>query len=174
MVGGGFAAAEESVFLTKYARQVTILIRGDDFTCAQATADAARNHEKITVLTNTEVEEVSGDTSLRYLRYRNTKTGQVTKHHAADGETFGVFVFAGYEPATELVRGLAELNDQAISSQTGAKRQLRTACTPQVMYVSSLCARWLPPWETAPLPPRSWNTCAPPCRKRPASIPKLR
>ncbi len=85
---------------------------GDDFTCAQATADAARNHEKITVLTNTEVEEVSGDTSLRYLRYRNTKTGQVTKHHAADGETFGVFVFAGYEPATELVRGLAELNDQ--------------------------------------------------------------
>ena len=112
VVGGGFAAAEESVFLTKYARQVTILIRGDDFTCAQATADAARNHEKIMVLTNTEVEEVSGDTSLRYLRYRNTKTGQVTKHHAADGETFGVFVFAGYEPATELVRGLAELNDQ--------------------------------------------------------------
>ena len=107
VVGGGFAAAEESVFLTKYARQVTILIRGDDFTCAQATADAARSHEKITVLTNTEVEEVSGDTSLRYLRYRNTKTGQVTKHHAADGETFGVFVFAGYEPATELVRGLA-------------------------------------------------------------------
>ena len=112
VVGGGFAAAEESVFLTKYARQVTILIRGDDFTCAQATADAARSHEKITVLTNTEVEEVSGDTALRYLRYRNTKTGRVTKYHAADGETFGVFVFAGYEPATELVRDLAELDQQ--------------------------------------------------------------
>ena len=112
VVGGGFAAAEESVFLTKYARHVTILIRGDDFSCAQATADAARNHEKITVLPNTEVEEVSGNTALRFLRYRNTKTGQVTKYHAADGETFGVFVFAGYEPATELVRGLAELNEQ--------------------------------------------------------------
>ena len=112
VVGGGFAAAEESVFLTKYARHVTILIRGDDFSCAQATADAARNHEKITVLPNTEVEEVSGDTALRFLRYRNTKTGQVTKYHAADGETFGVFVFAGYEPATELVRSLAELNEQ--------------------------------------------------------------
>lgn len=112
VVGGGFAAAEESVFLTKYARHVTILIRGDGFTCAQTTADAARNHEKITVLPNTEVEEVSGDTALRFLRYRNTKTGQVTKYHAADGETFGVFVFAGYEPATELVRGLAELNEQ--------------------------------------------------------------
>ena len=112
VVGGGFAAAEESVFLTKYARHVTILIRGDGFTCAQATADAARNHEKITVLTNTVVEDVSGDTALRFIRYRNTKTGQVTKHHAADGETFGVFVFAGYEPATELVQGLAELDEQ--------------------------------------------------------------
>ena len=111
VVGGGFAAAEESVFLTKYARHVTILIRGDGFTCAQATADAARNHEKITVLTNTVVEEVSGDTALRFIRYRNTRTGQVTKHHAADGETFGVFVFAGYEPATELVQGLAELDE---------------------------------------------------------------
>ena len=112
VVGGGFAAAEESVFLTKYARHVTILIRGDGFTCAQATADAARNHEKITVLTNTVVEEVSGDTALRFIRYRNTRTGQVTKHHAADGETFGVFVFAGYEPATEVVQGLAELDEQ--------------------------------------------------------------
>ena len=113
VVGGGFAAAEESVFLTKYARHVTILIRGDGFTCAQTTADAARNHEKITVLTNTVVEEVSGDTALRFIRYRNTKTGQVTKHHAADGETFGVFVFAGYEPATELVQGLAEVDEQS-------------------------------------------------------------
>ena len=112
VVGGGFAAAEESVFLTKYARHVTILIRGDDFSCAQATADAARNHEKITVLPNTEVEEVSGDTALRFLRYRNTRTGQVTKFLAAVGETFGVFVFAGYEPATELVRGMAELDQQ--------------------------------------------------------------
>ena len=112
VVGGGFAAAEESVFLTKYARHVTILIRGDDFSCAQATADATRNHEKITILTNTVVEEVSGDTALRSIRMRNTKTGEETEHQAADGETFGVFVFAGYEPATELVRGLAELDGQ--------------------------------------------------------------
>lgn len=112
VVGGGFAAAEESVFLTKYARHVTILIRGDNFKCAKSTADAARNHKKITVLTNTEIEEVSGDSTLRFIRYRNTKTGQVTRHHAADGEAFGVFVFAGYEPATELVQGLADLDEQ--------------------------------------------------------------
>ena len=52
VIGGGFAAAEEAVFLTKYARHVNILIRKDDFSCAQSVADSARNHPKITVLPN--------------------------------------------------------------------------------------------------------------------------
>lgn len=112
VVGGGFAAAEESVFLTKYAKHVTILIRGEDFTCATASAEAARKHEKITILTNTQVEEVSGDSALRLLRYRNNITGEVTEYRPPEGETFGVFVFAGYAPATELVRGLADVNEQ--------------------------------------------------------------
>lgn len=112
VIGGGFAAAEESVFLTKYASHVTILIRGEDFTCAAATADAARSHEKITVLTNVEVEKVEGDSSLKSLRYRNRKTGEVTEYKAKENDSFGVFVFAGYEPATELVKGLVDLNDQ--------------------------------------------------------------
>lgn len=112
VVGGGFAAAEESVFLTKYARHVTILIRGNDFSCAKAVADATRSHEKITVLTNVQVEMVSGDSSLNLIRYRNTKTGEVTEYRSPKGETFGVFVFAGYEPATALLKGIAELNEQ--------------------------------------------------------------
>lgn len=112
VVGGGFAAAEESVFLTKYASHVTILIREDDFTCAKATADAARNHEKITVLTNVEVEEVGGETFLEYLHYRNNKTGEITKYRAKEGDTFGVFVFAGYEPATSFVKDMMKLNPQ--------------------------------------------------------------
>ena len=112
VVGGGFAAAEESVFLTKYARHVNILIRKDDFGCAKSVADEAKSHEKITVLTNTEVEEVMGDSVLRAIRYRNNKTGEVTEYKADSGDNIGVFVFAGYEPATELVKGIAELNDQ--------------------------------------------------------------
>ncbi len=108
VVGGGFAAAEESVFLTKYATHVTILIRSDDFTCAESAANAARANEKITVITNTEVVEVAGDTALRSIKYKNTKTGEVTEYKAAEGDTFGVFVFAGYEPATDLVKDIAE------------------------------------------------------------------
>lgn len=112
VVGGGFAAAEEAVFLTKYAKHVTILIRGKDFSCAQSVADSARNHEKIMVLTNTEVEEVLGDSALRAIRYRNKLTGEVTEYRAEAGDNIGVFVFAGYAPATGLIRGLADLNEQ--------------------------------------------------------------
>lgn len=110
VVGGGYAAAEESVFLTKFARHVTILIRKDDFSCAASVADPAKNHEKITVLTNTVMEEVSGENGLTYARYKNTATGEVTE--VKSEETFGVFVFAGYAPATELVKGTVELNEQ--------------------------------------------------------------
>jgi thioredoxin reductase (NADPH) len=112
VVGGGFAAAEEAVFLTRYARHVTILVRGQDFSCAKATADAARSHEKITVLVNTELEEVGGDAALRYARWRNNKTGEITEFRPPEGESFGVFVFAGYKPAVELVRDLGILDEQ--------------------------------------------------------------
>lgn len=111
VVGGGFAAAEESVFLTKYASHVTILIRGADFSCAKKTADEARKNEKITVLTDTEVVKVEGDSVLKSITYRNTKTGKETTFSPENGGTFGVFVFAGYEPSTSLIEGIAELDE---------------------------------------------------------------
>ena len=110
VVGGGYAAAEESVFLTKFARHVTILVRKADFSCAASVAEKAKNHEKITVLTNTILEEVSGKNGLNYARYKNTVTGEVTEYRSE--ETFGVFVFAGYAPATEMVKDLIQLNEQ--------------------------------------------------------------
>ena len=109
VVGGGYAAAEESVFLTKFASHVTVLVRKDDFSCAASVADQAKNHEKITVLTNTVMEEVSGENGLTYARYRNTATGEVTEYRSE--EPFGVFVFAGYAPDTGAVKGIVELNE---------------------------------------------------------------
>ena len=124
VVGGGYAAAEESVFLTKFAKHVTILVRKDDFSCAASVADQAKNHEKITVLTNTVMEEVSGENGLTYARYKNTATGEVTEYR--NEESFGVFVFAGYAPATEAVKGIVELNEQGyivtdVSQKTSAE-----------------------------------------------------
>lgn len=111
VVGGGFAAAEESVFLTKFARHVTILMRENDFTCAKAVADHAKNHKKISVIPNTEVLEVKGDNVLTSIKYRNNITGVVTEFNAQDGDDFGVFVFVGYVPETSLVKGIAEINE---------------------------------------------------------------
>ena len=110
VVGGGYAAAEEGVFLTKFARHVTILVRKADFSCAASVAEQAKNHEKITVLYNTVIEEVSGENGLTYARYKNTATGEVTEYRSE--ESFGVFVFAGYAPATEAVKGVVALNEQ--------------------------------------------------------------
>lgn len=112
VIGGGFAAAEESVFLTRYAKHVTVLVRREDFSCAKSAADAAKNHEKITVITNSSVVSVEGDTALRILKYKNNKTGEMTEYRAEKGDTFGVFVFAGYEPETELVKDFVKLNEQ--------------------------------------------------------------
>lgn len=112
VVGGGFAAAEESVFLTKFAKHVTILIRGDDFSCAATVAEPAKKHEKITIIPNTVVEEASGKNALDYIRYKNTKTGKITEYHAENGDSFGVFVFAGYEPDTDFLNGVVSLNDK--------------------------------------------------------------
>lgn len=112
VVGGGYAAAEESVFLTKFASHVTVIMRGDDFSCAKTVSEPAKNNQHISIVTNTVVEEVKGDESLNYIRYKNTKTGEVTEYEAANNDYFGVFVFAGYEPETQLVKGIANLNEQ--------------------------------------------------------------
>lgn len=97
VVGGGFAAAEEAIFLTRYARHVTVLVRGDDFTCAGSIADEVKRHEQITVLYNTAMLEVGGGDVLRYAVYENCRTGERTRYETGDA-TFGVFVFAGYVP----------------------------------------------------------------------------
>lgn len=98
--------------MTKYASHVTCLVRGEDFSCAAQTAEEAKKNPNITVMTNTVVESVAGDTTLRSMTYRDKKTGEEKTYTAPEGSTFGLFVFAGYEPATELVKGIAELNPQ--------------------------------------------------------------
>ena len=112
VVGGGFAAAEESVFLTTYASKVTVLVREQDFTCDAAVAAAAKNNPKIDVRYQVELQGVTaGQGGLREASILNWATGQTETWKPVDGGTFGVFVFAGYVPATDLVRGVVELDD---------------------------------------------------------------
>lgn len=108
VVGGGYAAAEESVYLARFARHVTVMMRKPDFSCPASVAEPAKTHEKITVLSNTIVESVSGGQVVTGIRYKNTATGAVTERN---GEPIGVFVFGGYAPATEFLRGQLRLDE---------------------------------------------------------------
>ncbi|MBI0144623.1 FAD-dependent oxidoreductase [Bifidobacterium sp. W8116] len=112
VVGGGFAAAEESVFLTKYATKVTLLVREEDFTCDAAVADEARDNDKIEIHYSTELKGVSaGPGGLVEATILDRKSGQTTTWKPQDGGTFGVFVFAGYVPQTGMLKGVVDLDD---------------------------------------------------------------
>ena len=112
VVGGGVAAAEEAMFLTRYARSVTMLVRRSTLSCAESIAEQVLAHESVRVRFNTVLEAVEGDTALRRAVFRDTVTGRLETYAPPEGETFGVFVFAGYEPASRLAEGLAELTGQ--------------------------------------------------------------
>lgn len=110
VIGGGFAAAEEAVFLTRYASHVTVIVREEDFTCDGAVADGARNHPDIDIHYETELIEAGGQGKLQYAVFRNNADNSTWRYDAQDGDTFGIFVFAGYVPAVELFEGQVELS----------------------------------------------------------------
>ncbi len=103
VIGGGYAAVEEGLFLTKYAKKVTFIVRKDRFSCARTVSDKLEGEEKIQVHFDTELIGAGGEQMLEYARFRNSRTGEEWTYKAADGTTFGIFVFAGYVPNTEWI-----------------------------------------------------------------------
>lgn len=110
VLGGGYAAAEEAVYLTRYGKSVTMIIREPDFTCAKLTAEAAKQHPDIKIVYNTEVKEITGDDFVRKAVFVNNQTGEETTYEAPSDSTFGMFVFAGNKPSTEIFEGKVELD----------------------------------------------------------------
>ena len=101
---------EEGLFLTRYGKKVIMLVRSDDFTCETPAVDEIRDNPKVEIYCDTEVTGIGGDSMVRSVDAVNRKTGEKLSFHAADGENYGVFVFAGYEPASELLKGKAALD----------------------------------------------------------------
>lgn len=112
VVGGGFAAAEEAIFLTKYARKVTVLVRGESFTCAESIVEEVLKNDLIEVRYNTEVKEVGGESSLQYAVFEDKKERKIYRYDSQNGENFGMFVFAGYEPANKLFKDVLETDER--------------------------------------------------------------
>ncbi|WP_298483344.1 FAD-dependent oxidoreductase [uncultured Ruminococcus sp.] len=111
VIGGGYAAAQEALFLAKYARKVIMCIRRDVFSCAKSLAEQVLAHPGIEVRFQTELVAVQGDQMLRSALLRDRATGETVEYMPADGNSFGVFVFIGYMPETSLFREQLELSE---------------------------------------------------------------
>ena len=113
VAGGGDAAVEEALYLTKFARKVTIIHRRDELRAAKSIQEKAFANPKITFLWDSVVEEVGGDGLLQTMTVKNIKTGEFTKIEAdpKDG-LFGLFGFIGMIPNTGVFADKVETDDK--------------------------------------------------------------
>lgn len=105
VIGGGDSAMEEALFLTRFARSVTLVHRRDEFRASKIMLNRARNNDKITFVTNAVVVAVEGDTTVTGLRLRDTISGEESTLAVT-----GVFVAIGHEPRSALVRDVIDVD----------------------------------------------------------------
>jgi thioredoxin reductase (NADPH) len=107
VVGGGNSALEEAVSLTKFATKVTIVHQFDHFQAYAHAIEEAKRNDKISFILNSTIAAFHGEESITSVDIRNTKTGDITNF-----PTDGAFVFIGYLPNTEFLKGKVDLNDR--------------------------------------------------------------
>lgn len=111
-VGGGDTAVEEANYLSKFARKVNLIVRKDHVRCAQSILDKAIANPKIEIHYNTEILEIKGDEIVESAIIYNNKTKETYEHFADENDgTFGIFMFVGYNPNTELFKGHVAMDD---------------------------------------------------------------
>ncbi len=106
VVGGGDSAIEEAVYLTKFASQVTMLVRKDQFRASKAMQERALANPKLTILWNTELLEAQGTDLLSHLKIKNNQTGAEQLIEAA-----GLFYAIGHTPNTAFLNGQVDLDE---------------------------------------------------------------
>ncbi|MCL1787896.1 MAG: FAD-dependent oxidoreductase, partial [Defluviitaleaceae bacterium] len=109
VIGAGFAAAEEAIFLTRFGKKVTIIAREPAFTCSKTIADKVLANPKIEVKFNTEIEYVRGANVVKEAKFVNNQTGETWTHKVDEG-TFGVFIFVGYQPESDVFKGQVDMD----------------------------------------------------------------
>lgn len=110
VVGGGDSAVEEAIYLTRFARKVTIIHRRDQLRAVKGIQEKAFANEKLDFLWNTVVEQVNGDMALSEMTLRNVVTGETSVIRASEADgMFGLFGFVGYAPNSALFEGKVEM-----------------------------------------------------------------
>lgn len=107
VVGGGDAAVEEAIFLTRFASQVVIIHRRDELRAINVLQERAKSNEKIQFRLDTVVEAILGNQKVEKLRLKNVVTGEV-----AEEDFDGVFIFVGTQPNTQFVEGVLKLDER--------------------------------------------------------------
>ena len=111
VVGGGDSAVEEAMYLTKFARKVTIIHRRDELRAAKSIQEKAFKNPKLFFMWDSVVEEVNGDELLNSMIIRNTKTGELTTYEADEEDgLFGLFGFIGMVPNSGLFEGIIDMD----------------------------------------------------------------
>ena len=125
VVGGGDAAVEEAIYLTKFARKVTVIHRRDTLRASRSIQEKAFANEKIHFIWNSVVEEVDGKFELDRMILRNTQTGELTTIQAdpVDG-LFGLFGFIGMTPNTQLFESMLDLENGYIVTDADMHTQI--------------------------------------------------
>ena len=112
VAGGGDAAVEEALYLTKFARKVTIIHRRDELRAAKSIQEKAFANEKIHFMWDSVVEEIKGDGLVESMIVKNVKTGATSEVKADEEDgTFGIFVFIGFKPNSELFKDKVAMNE---------------------------------------------------------------
>ena len=110
VIGGGNSAAEEALFLTRFASKVTLVVRKDHLRAQTAILRQLEEHEKVEIRLLTSIVAVDGGELLSSVTFQDNATGE-THTETFDEGSFGIFVLAGRVPETELVSGLVELDE---------------------------------------------------------------
>ena len=109
VVGGGDSAVQEALFITNFAKKVYIIHRRDELRASKVLQEQAFNNDKIDFIWNTTVKEIKGDKIVNEMILHDTKTGEDRSIKSDD--PFGIFVFIGYIPSTEMFEGKVELTE---------------------------------------------------------------
>lgn len=110
VIGGGDTAVEEAMYLTKFARKVTIVHRRNELRAAKSICEKAFANEKMNFLWDTVVEEIKGDGIVESIVFKNIKTDEVTEYVADEEDgTFGVFPFIGFDPVSKIYEDVLDM-----------------------------------------------------------------
>lgn len=122
VIGGGDSAVEEAMFMTKFARKVTIVHRRDELKAAKSIQEKALKNPKIEYIWNSEVKEIRGEGIVEAMTLRNLVTGEETEIVADEEDgTFGIFVFVGYLPVTDLFKDVITMENGYIKTDENMK-----------------------------------------------------